>query len=103
MPPDEYVFEDVALEPEFVRLKAIESVFDPGTQRSLLATGEWAGRACLEVGAGAGSIARWMRSQSGAAGRVVAIDTNVRFLEALRDEIEIVRGDVRDADVGERA
>ena len=35
---------------------------------------------CLEVGAGAGSIARWLCSRVGPDGRVLAIDLDTRFL-----------------------
>lgn len=99
MIPDKYIFQDVAVEPELRRLRAIEAVFDPGTQRQLLTTGEWLGRHCLEVGAGAGSIAAWMRAQVGATGRVVAVDTNVGFLDPLRLTVEVVHGDVRQVDL----
>jgi len=36
----EYVFHDAAVEPELRRLRAIEALFDTGTQRHLLSTGE---------------------------------------------------------------
>jgi SAM-dependent methyltransferase len=100
MAEDEYIFSDVALEPELARLRSIEAVFDPATQRHLLTTGEWAGRRCLEVGAGAGSIAAWMGTHAGPSGRVVAVDTNVRFVESLRPAVEVVEGDVRELDLG---
>jgi SAM-dependent methyltransferase len=90
-----YVFENVAVEPELRRLRALEAVFDPGTQRHLLATGEWAGRRCLEVGAGAGSIAVWMQRQVGSSGRVVAVDTSLRFLSSLPG-LELVEADVNE-------
>jgi SAM-dependent methyltransferase len=90
------VFEDAATERELRRLRAIEAVFDPGTQRLLLATGNWPGRRCLEVGAGAGSIAAWMQQQVGSAGRVVAADMSLRFLGWLPSAIEQVEGDVRE-------
>jgi SAM-dependent methyltransferase len=97
MTQDRYIFEDTAAEPELERLRAIEALFDPGTQRLLSSTGAWKGRRCLEVGAGAGSIAAWMQSQVGSAGRVVAVDTNVRFLQKLPPAVEVVHGDVREA------
>jgi SAM-dependent methyltransferase len=90
-----YVFEDAATERELSRLRALEAVFDPATQRCLLATGQWQGRSCLEVGAGAGSIAAWMQQQVGPTGRVVAVDTTLRLLGALPPSIELVEGDVR--------
>ena len=36
---------------------------------------------CLEVGCGAGSVARWLAGQVGSTGRVVAVDLDTRFLE----------------------
>jgi SAM-dependent methyltransferase len=95
MPEGKFVFEDAGPEPERRRLQALEAVFDPATQRHLLATGDWAGRSCLEVGAGAGSIAAWMHRQVGSSGRVVAVDTSLRFLSSLPG-VELVEGDVHD-------
>jgi SAM-dependent methyltransferase len=37
---------------------------------------------CLEVGAGAGSMARWLVARAGNDGRVVATDIDTRFLDA---------------------
>jgi SAM-dependent methyltransferase len=36
---------------------------------------------CLEVGAGSGSVARWIRDQVGSDGRVVAVDLDTRFID----------------------
>lgn len=76
----DYVF-DTSEEPrELVRLHMLERIFDAGTQRRLLATGLTSGWHCLEVGAGAGSIVRWLEQRVGPSGKVVALDTNPRFL-----------------------
>jgi predicted O-methyltransferase YrrM len=96
MDPQGYVFEDVLESREQSRLRAIESIFDPATRRLLSATGDWSDRHCLEVGAGAGSIAAWMKSQVGATGRVVAVDLDVRFLDQSAAAFEVWRGDVRE-------
>src|SRR6185503_13010110 len=94
-PPNEtYVFDDTASAREFERLRAIEAIFDAKTRELLQATGALEGRRFLEVGAGAGSIARFMRAEVGPKGRVVAIDTNPRFLVDL-DGVEIVVDDVQ--------
>jgi SAM-dependent methyltransferase len=100
---EQYVFHRAATDSEWHRLRALEAAFDPGTQRHLLSTGQWTGRHCLEVGAGAGSIAAWMRAQVGPSGRVVAVDTNVRFLEPLRGTVDVVQGDIRQMDLGSEA
>ena len=94
-----YVFDDVAGVRELERLRAIESIFDPRTRDMLRATGELVGRRFLEVGAGAGSIARFMRAEVGPQGRVVAVDTNARFLVDL-DGVEIVVDDIQNVTAG---
>jgi SAM-dependent methyltransferase len=40
-----------------------------------------AGWRCLDVGAGRGSVARWLRDRVGPDGRVVAVDLDTRFFE----------------------
>jgi SAM-dependent methyltransferase len=94
-----YVFDDVASTRELERLRAIESIFDPKTRDMLRATGELAGRRFLEVGAGAGSIARFMHAEVGPKGRVVAVDSNSRFLVDLGG-VEIVVDDIRKVTAG---
>jgi SAM-dependent methyltransferase len=57
--------------------------------------GPLAGARCLEVGAGAGSVARWLAVQVQPAGQVVATDTNPRFLtEAEEAGVEVRRHDI---------
>jgi SAM-dependent methyltransferase len=49
----------------------------------------------LEVGAGAGSIARWLAATAGSTGRVVATDLDTQFLDDLpRPPVEVVRHDI---------
>jgi SAM-dependent methyltransferase len=78
----EYVF-DTAWQAERDRVTAIENIWDEHSRRSLLATGVSEGWRCLEVGAGGGSLAAWLATVVGPDGRVVATDTDTRFLEAL--------------------
>ena len=53
------------------------------------------GWSCLEVGAGAGSIARWLAHRVGPTGRVVATDLDTRFFEdAAEANLEIWRHDI---------
>jgi 2-polyprenyl-3-methyl-5-hydroxy-6-metoxy-1,4-benzoquinol methylase len=55
----------------------LAAVWDPATRRVLSASGvTLSGASCLEVGAGAGSIASFLASQVGPRGRVVATDTD---------------------------
>src|SRR4051812_31137100 len=68
---------------EYERIEAAEQLFDKGTRRVVGALGLGAGADCLEVGAGGGSIARWLCDVVGEDGHVVASDIDVRFLEAI--------------------
>jgi SAM-dependent methyltransferase len=75
-----YVF-DPAWQKERDRLSALESLFDDATRRFMKELGLREGWRCLEVGCGAGGIARWLAEQVGSAGRVLATDLDTRFLQ----------------------
>ena len=97
-PPDpgeaRYVF-DTAGQAERRRLDAQTALWDPCTFRTLTATGLSDGARCLEVGAGTGSVARWLAARVGPAGRVVATDLETRWLEPLASPtLEVRRHDV---------
>ena len=77
------------------RLRLLEQAYDESTVRRLTSLRVGAGWSCLEVGAGAGSIARWPCSRVAGTGRVVAVDLDTRFL----DEVEAGNLDVRRLDV----
>lgn len=94
MTREEYIFNDAASATELERLQMLESVFDDKTRQWLLAAGRLVGRRCLEVGAGAGSIAAWLASEVGPFGETVAMDTNVRFLGRLADKVRVVEGEL---------
>jgi hypothetical protein len=64
---------------EQARLAGLSAQFDPVTIRHLASIGVEAGWHCLEVGAGAGSIARWLAATVGGTGRVVATDLDTQF------------------------
>jgi 2-polyprenyl-3-methyl-5-hydroxy-6-metoxy-1,4-benzoquinol methylase len=89
-----YVLEN-AWEHALHRLRLLEQCFDEGTRRRLGRLGVAPGWSCLELGAGAGSITRWLCGQVGAEGRVLAVDLDTRFLE----DIEASNLEVRCADV----
>jgi 2-polyprenyl-3-methyl-5-hydroxy-6-metoxy-1,4-benzoquinol methylase len=74
---------DNAWEHARTRLAALELVHDPATIRHLEATGVGPGWACLEVGAGGGSITRWLCDRVGPAGSVRAVDLDTRFVEGI--------------------
>src|SRR5690348_11786417 len=63
------------------RLAALTEIADPITTRRLTDLGIGPGWCCLEVGAGDGSVARWLAGRVGPEGRVVATDLDLRFLK----------------------
>jgi SAM-dependent methyltransferase len=95
MTDSSYVFSDGSAEPELRRLRLLESVFDEDTRRWLCSSPDsLTARRCLEVGAGAGSIAAWMASEVGPSGRVVAVDLDTKFLRDLPHNVDVVQGRV---------
>src|SRR5262249_37893120 len=89
------------------RLALLTQFADPITTRRLTHLGVGPGWRCLDVGAGDGSVARWLAGRAGPEGRVVATDLNPRFLgghglpnlevrrhNILEDELEAVHYDL---------
>jgi SAM-dependent methyltransferase len=66
-----------------IRFAALATIFDSSTRRHVLERGLAPGWQCLDVGAGGGSIARWLSERVGPLGRVVATDIDTQFLEHL--------------------
>ncbi|HTH46745.1 MAG TPA: methyltransferase domain-containing protein [Candidatus Limnocylindria bacterium] len=85
------------------RLNGIEATYDPITRRRLSALGLGRGWACLEVGAGAGSVARWMSAQVGSEGTVVAADLDTRLLTEMPENVQVRRLDLRADELPEAA
>ncbi len=82
-------------EQERARLAGLSAQFDQITVRHLGAVGVGSGWHCLEIGAGAGSIAGWLAATVGAAGRVMVTDIDTRFLDDVAvPHVEVVRHDV---------
>jgi SAM-dependent methyltransferase len=80
------------------RLRSLERIYDPGSTRRLEALGVGPGWRCLEVGAGGGSITRWLCSKVGATGRVMAVDLDTRFVADIRAaNLDVARLDVTTA------
>jgi hypothetical protein len=89
-----YVF-DAAWHAERTRLQSLERLWDEASRQALLDAGVRDGWHCLEVGAGAGSMATWLHSEVGLAGRVVATDRDTRFLGGrVPAGVEVVTHDV---------
>jgi ubiquinone/menaquinone biosynthesis C-methylase UbiE len=74
-----YVFDNAAPQAE-QRFTTLEQLYDEVTFRNLSAVGMGPGWHCLEVGAGGGSVARWLACRAGPAGHVLATDLNPRWM-----------------------
>ena len=91
----EYIFTDAGFDSELKRLQLLEKVSDPTSQRQMLATGLTTGWKCLEVGAGAGSMMRWLSEKVGTSGKVTAIDVDTRFVENTSlSNVEVIKADI---------
>ena len=94
MTTTDYIFDEHDRDQEIVRLRMIEELFDPTTIGHLKRTGIGVGWRCLELGAGAGSIMKWMGGVVGDSGSVVGVDKNTRHLHGLSDPpIQIIESD----------
>src|SRR5579871_2083748 len=91
---DHYVF-DAAWQRERQRLRSIEDLYDPASRQHLTTLGVSAGWRCLEVGCGAGSLARWLADRVGPTGHVLATDLDLRFMRGHeRANLELLRHDI---------
>ncbi|MCX4091572.1 methyltransferase domain-containing protein [Nocardia sp. alder85J] len=84
---------------ERARLSALAQLWDAGTLRLVEDTGLGAGDRCLEAGAGTGSIAAALAAIVGTAGRVLAVDRDIRFLDDLPPQVEVRCADVMTDDL----
>jgi SAM-dependent methyltransferase len=79
---------------EAVRHGHLSTGFDPGSARLLARLGLAPGWHVLEVGAGGGSMARWLADQVGSQGRVMATDVDLRFMGAQPANVIVRRHDI---------
>src|SRR6516165_1192119 len=101
MSEDHYIASHSAEAFERERLGLLERVADPITLRRLQSLGVREGWRCLEIGAGHGSVARWLAKQVGPQGQVVATDLNPRFLRELAaPNIEVRHHDILNDELG---
>ena len=90
-----YIFDDNQSDAELRRMRLIESALDVQTCHLLEQTGVATGWKCLEVGAGGGSILRWLGNRVGVTGRVVGVDKNTAYLKSFAaPPYEILDGNV---------
>lgn len=76
-------------------LDHLEHLLDATTIEFLTEAALQPGQRCLDLGAGGGSITRWMAEQVGPEGRVVSMDMATDYLPE-GPGIEVVQGDVND-------
>lgn len=77
------------------RFASLAELYDGATCRQLDQLGIGPGWRCLEVGAGGGSIARFMSERVGSTGHVVATDINTDWIPAsLAANVEVRRHDI---------
>ncbi|GAB3109577.1 methyltransferase domain-containing protein [Streptomyces calidiresistens] len=82
-------------DPEKVRLEQVAALTDPATIRYLEEIGVREGWTCAEVGAGTGSIARWLSNRVGNFGKVHAIDIEPAYMEGITaPNLEVRRQDI---------
>ncbi|MFI8811461.1 MULTISPECIES: class I SAM-dependent methyltransferase [unclassified Streptomyces] len=78
---------------EEARLRALESYLDPTTRSVITRLGIQPGWRCLELGGGAGSVARWLAEQC-APGEVVGTDISTTLLPRDVPNLSVRRHDV---------
>ncbi|MFO0592679.1 MAG: AMP-binding protein [Polyangiaceae bacterium] len=85
---------------ELERLGHLQQMLNPITFRRLEKLGVAKGWRCLDMGAGEGSVARWLAERVGPEGRVVAADLHPRFLVGIEEpNIEVRAHDILAADL----
>lgn len=91
----QYLAADIDADTESRRLELLEACHDPGTTRRLERLGISCGWRCLEVGAGKGSIARWLAERVKPTGSVLAADINLRFLTDMPTGVDLRHLDIQ--------
>src|SRR5260221_1319026 len=87
-----YVFDNAVTAQTEVRFSGLEATFDPSTIGYLTVVGVTDRWVCWEIGAGGGSIARWLAERVGPTGSVLATDIDPRFIPASQlDQRQVVR------------
>jgi SAM-dependent methyltransferase len=95
MAESRYVFDNAVTAETGLRFSGLEATFDPSTIGYLTGVGVTGGWVCWEIGAGGGSIARWLAERVGPAGSVRATDIDPRFIPPSQlGHLEVARHDV---------
>jgi 2-polyprenyl-3-methyl-5-hydroxy-6-metoxy-1,4-benzoquinol methylase len=96
-----YLFEGADPDSELGRLRLIESCWDSITTACFERLGVIEGWRCIDIGAGAGSVARWLAHRVGPTGSVVAADIDPKFLTGLAENVRVQQLDIREGDLEE--
>ena len=97
---NKYIFEDQQSDQELHRLRLIEQALDGESIGRLQCTGVTQAWRCLELGAGAGSIAQWLGGIVGSTGLVMAVDKNTQHIQHLSGApYRIVQGNFLDVEL----
>src|ERR1700744_6562924 len=95
MAESRYVFDNAATAETGLRSAGLEATFDPSTIGYLTGIGVTAGWACWEIGAGGGSIARWLAERVWPTGTVLATDIDPRFIPPSQlSHLEVAHHDI---------
>src|SRR5438552_635680 len=90
----DYLLDNVAPETGG-RFAGLEACYDESTFGYLSALGLGEGWRCWEVGAGGGSVVRWMAAQVGESGSVLGTDLNLDWIDVeMPRQVELSRHDV---------
>jgi SAM-dependent methyltransferase len=96
-----YVFDNVA-DMAVDRMVCLQACYDDVTQQRLADVGVGPGWRCLEIGAGGGSVARWLAGRVGATGSVLATDINVRLIGTVPSNVDVAVHDIVADELPER-
>lgn len=91
---DEYIF-DTGSDLGRKHMDYLEHLLDGPTVDCLEAVGVKPGQRCLDLGAGGGSITRWLAERAGPTGTVVAVDLDTDYLDE-QPGVEVHRHDIND-------
>ena len=91
---EEYLF-DTGSDLGKQHVALLEHLLDEPTLRTLQGAGVREGSRCLEIGAGGGSVARWLAERAGPSGHVIAVDLETGHLDEFPG-IDIRRQDIHD-------
>jgi len=95
-----YVLDQAGDSNERARLVLLQTHYDAKTIPKLEQIGVSTGWQCIDVGAGAGSIAQWLAGRVSPSGSVLAVDLDLTLLEPLASAtLRVKRHDIRTDDL----